>query len=277
MAIIYENYGIEFRFFFGIIGVDRRNNMKEKKVVLITGGGKGIGYGIARAFANEGYDLVITGRTEDTLNQAKVQLETEFSISVLALVADGSKEEEVKRVITAIKSQYGVLHTLINNAQASKSGKRLVEHSKADFDLAVQTGLYGTFFYMREAFPLLKESRGNVINFASGAGLFGKPGQASYAAAKEGIRGLSRVAATEWGPYGIGVNVICPLAMTESLENWKQAYPELYAKTIKDIPMKRFADPETDIGAMCVFLSSEKAGYLTGETITIQGGSGLRP
>ena len=153
----------------------------------------------------------------------------------------------------------------------------MVEHSKADFDLAVQTGLYGTFFYMREAFPLLKESRGNVINFASGAGLFGKPGQASYAAAKEGIRGLSRVAATEWGPYGIGVNVICPLAMTESLENWKQAYPELYAKTIKDIPMKRFADPETDIGAMCVFLSSEKAGYLTGETITIQGGSGLRP
>lgn len=251
--------------------------MKEKKVVLITGGGKGIGYGIARAFAKEGYDLVITGRTEDTLNQAKVQLETEFSISVLALVADGSKEEEVKRVITAIKSQYGVLHTLINNAQASKSGKRLVEHSKADFDLAVQTGLYGTFFYMREAFPLLKESRGNVINFASGAGLFGKPGQASYAAAKEGIRGLSRVAATEWGPYGIGVNVICPLAMTESLENWKQAYPELYAKTIKDIPMKRFADPETDIGAMCVFLSSEKAEYLTGETITIQGGSGLRP
>lgn len=251
--------------------------MKEKKVVLITGGGKGIGYGIARAFAKEGYDLVITGRTEDTLNQAKVQLETEFSISVLALVADGSKEEEVKRVITAIKSQYGVLHTLINNAQASKSGKRLVEHSKADFDLAVQTGLYGTFFYMREAFPLLKESRGNVINFASGAGLFGKPGQASYAAAKEGIRGLSRVAATEWGPYGIGVNVICPLAMTESLENWKQAYPELYAKTIKDIPMKRFADPETDIGGICVFLSSEKAGYLTGETITIQGGSGLRP
>ena len=243
--------------------------MKEKKVVLITGGGKGIGYGIARAFAKEGYDLVITGRTEDPLNQAKVQLETEFSISVLALVADGSKEEEVKRVITAIKSQYGVLHTLINNAQASKSGKRLVEHSKADFDLAVQTGLYGTFFYMREAFPLLKESRGNVINFASGAGLFGKPGQASYAAAKEGIRGLSRVAATEWGPYGIGINVICPLAMTESLENWKQEYPELYAKTIKDIPMKRFADPETDIGAMCVFLSSEKAGYLTGETITI--------
>lgn len=251
--------------------------VKEKKVVLITGGGKGIGYGIARAFAEAGYDLVITGRTEDTLVQAKVQLEMDFPVSVLTIVADGSKEEEVKQVITAIKEQYGVLHTLINNAQASKSGKLLIEHSKADFDLAIQTGLYGTFFYMREAFPLLKESRGNVINFASGAGLFGKTGQTSYAAAKEGIRGLSRVAATEWGPYGIGVNVICPLAMTESLESWKQAYPELYEKTIKDIPMQRFADPEGDIGAMCVFLSSEKAGYLTGETITMQGGSGLRP
>ena len=75
---------------------------------------------------------------------------------------------------------------------------------------------------MREAFPYLKESRGSVINFASGAGLFGKLGQSSYAAAKEGIRGLSRVAAAEWGPFGVNVNVVCPLAMTPGLEKWKE-------------------------------------------------------
>lgn len=142
--------------------------------------------------------------------------------------------------------------------------------------MAIYTGIYGTFNFMNLAFPYLKESQGSVINFASGAGLSGKPGQASYAAAKEGIRGLSRVAATEWGEFGINVNVICPLAMTESLEQWKEAYPELYAKTIQGVPMGRFADPEKDIGRLCVFLSTDGK-YITGETITVQGGSGLRP
>ena len=130
---------------------------------------------------------------------------------------------------------------------------------------------------MRECFPYLKESHGSVINFASGAGLFGKLGQSSYAAAKEGIRGMSRVAAAEWGPDGVRVNVVCPLAMTESLQQWKENYPELFQKTIQGIPLGRFADPKQDIGRVCVFLASDDASYVTGETITLQGGSGLRP
>jgi NAD(P)-dependent dehydrogenase (short-subunit alcohol dehydrogenase family) len=116
-----------------------------------------------------------------------------------------------------------------------------------------------------------------VINFASGAGLFGKWGQSSYAAAKEGIRGLSRVAATEWGPDGVRVNMVAPLAMTESLKEWKENYPELFEKTIQSIPLGRFADPMQDIGRVCVFLASDDASYVTGETISLQGGSGLRP
>ena len=132
-------------------------------------------------------------------------------------------------------------------------------------------------FYMREAFPYLQKTKGSIINFASGAGLFGRVGQSSYAAAKEGIRGMSRVAAAEWGPYGVNVNVICPLAMTEGLQEWKENYPELYSQTIKGVPMGRFADPETDIGRVCIFLASDDAKYVTGETITLQGGSGLRP
>ncbi len=247
------------------------------KVVLVTGGGKGIGYGIAKAFAKEGADIVITGRTEKTLLTAKGKFESEYKSNVLAMTADGAVEDEVKGVIAAVKKRYGQLDVLVNNAQASKSGVMLKDHSKKDFDLAIGSGLYGTFFYMREAFELLKESRGSIINFASGAGLAGRPGQSSYAAAKEGIRGLSRVAATEWGPYGINVNVVCPLAMTESLEQWKEDYPELYAQTIQTIPLGRFADPEKDIGRLCVFLASDDASYITGETISIQGGGGLRP
>lgn len=259
---------------------ERKNNtMKRLKdnVTIITGAGKGIGFGVASAFAKEGSNLVITGRNENRLLEAKAKLEKEYGVKVLALVADGADEEKIKEVIAKTVATFGKINTLINNAQASKSGLSLIEHSKEDFDLAIYSGLYATFFYMREAFPYLKESKGSVINFASGAGMYGKPGQSSYGAAKEGIRGLSRVAATEWGPDGVRVNMIAPLAMTESLSEWKENYPELFEKTIQGIPLGRFADPMQDIGRVCVFLASDDASYLTGETITLQGGSGLRP
>lgn len=249
----------------------------EGKVTIITGGGKGIGFGLAKAFAREGSNLVITGRNEGRLLEAKERLESEYDITVLPIAADGADEEATKRVVAAAVERFGRIDTLINNAQVSKSGLPLIEHTREDMDLAINSGLYAAFFYMKECYPYLKESKGSVINFASGAGLFGKLGQSSYAAAKEGIRGMSRVAAAEWGPDGIRVNVVCPLAMTESLQEWKDNYPDLFAKTIQGIPLGRFADPTEDIGRVCVFLASDDASYVTGETVTLQGGSGLRP
>lgn len=249
----------------------------EENVTIITGGGKGIGYGLAQAFAEAGSNLVITGRTLSRLESAKERLEAEYGVKVLPIVADGADESAIKDVVAQTIATFGKINTLVNNAQVSKSGLPLIEHTKEDLDLSIHSGLYAAFFYMRECHPYLKESKGSVINFASGAGLFGKLGQSSYAAAKEGIRGLSRVAAAEWGPDGIRVNVICPLAMTESLMEWKDNYPELFAKTIQGIPLGRFADPKDDIGRVAVFLASEDAHYITGETITLQGGSGLRP
>ena len=244
---------------------------------IITGGGKGIGFGLAQAFAEEGSNLVLTGRTESRLLEAKQKLEAMYGIEVLPIVADGADEEAIRKVVAAAVVKFGKINTLVNNAQVSKSGLPLIEHTREDFDLAIYSGLYAAFFYMRECFPYLKETKGSVINFASGAGLFGKLGQASYAAAKEGIRGMSRVAAAEWGPDGVRVNVVCPLAMTESLRQWREEYPELFEKTIQGIPLGRFADPKDDIGRVCVFLASEDAHFVTGETITLQGGSGLRP
>ena len=249
----------------------------QDNVTIITGGGKGIGYGLAEAFAEAGSNLVITGRTESRLLAAKERLEAQYGVEVLPIVADGADEEAIKSVVTQAVEKFGKINTLVNNAQVSKSGLPLVEHTREDLDLAIHSGLYAAFFYMRECHPYLKESRGSVINLASGAGLFGKLGQSSYAAAKEGIRGLSRVAAAEWGPDGIRVNVICPLAMTESLQDWKEHFPELFEKTIQGIPLGHFADPKDDIGRVAVFLASEDAHYVTGETITLQGGSGLRP
>ena len=180
-------------------------NNEEAKVAIITGGGMGggIGYGLSTAFAKAGYNLVITGRNEKKLTDAKEELERLYGIQVLICQADGGVEEQVAGVIVKAAETFGRIDVLINNAQASKSGVLLVDHSKEDFDLAINSGLYAAFFYMKHAYPYLKAAQGSVINFASGAGISGRLGQSSYAAAKEGIRGMTRVAANEWGPDNI--------------------------------------------------------------------------
>ncbi|MEG2000091.1 MAG: SDR family oxidoreductase [Evtepia sp.] len=251
----------------------------DNKVALITGGGKGggIGYGISTAFAKEGCNLVITGRNLKKMEDAKEELERLYGIKVLWVQADGGEEDQVQGVVKKAMDTFGRIDVLVNNAQNSKSGLMLIEHTKEDFDAAIISGLYATFFYMKAAFPYLKETEGSVVNFASGAGIAGRLGQSSYAAAKEGIRGLTRVAANEWGQFNINCNIVCPLVMTKQLEIWKESNPELFAQTIHSIPMNRFGDAEKDIGRVCVFLASDDASYISGETITVQGGSGLRP
>lgn len=253
------------------------------KVALITGGGKArsIGYGIATAYAKEGANLAITGRNYQKLLNAKEELERLYRIKVLPLQADVTPDEKsediVKETVQKVVDTFGRIDVLINNAQASASGIPLSMHMKDHFDLGIYSGMYATFYYMRACYPHLKKTQGSVINFASGAGLFGNAGQSSYAAAKEGIRGLSRVAATEWGKDNINVNVVCPLAMTEQLENFKESYPEAYEKNLKAVPMGRFGDPEKDIGRVCVHLGSPDFKYMSGETLTLEGGMGQRP
>ena len=138
----------------------------EGNVTLITGGGKGIGFGLATAFAREGSNLAITGRNLGRLEEAAAKLQKEWGIKVLPIVADGANEEAVKAAVSKTYETFGRIDTLINNAQVSKSGLPLVEHSKEDFDLAIMSGVYAAFFYMRECFKYLKESGGSVINFA---------------------------------------------------------------------------------------------------------------
>lgn len=260
------------------------------KTAIITGGGRAvlsdgrcgsIGYGIATAYAKEGANLVITGRNMQKLEDAKKELEELYKIKVLALQADISagtdNEATAADVVKQTMEAFGRIDVLINNAQASASGVTLAEHTTQQFDLAVYSGLYAAFYYMKACYPHLKETKGAVINFASGAGLFGNFGQCAYAAAKEGIRGLSRVAATEWGKDGINVNVICPLAWTAQLENFEKAYPDAFKANVKMPPAGHYGDVETEIGRVCVQLASPDFKYMNGETLTLEGGMGLRP
>lgn len=260
------------------------------KTIIVTGGGRAvlsdgrcgsIGYGIATAFAKEGANLVVTGRNGKKLEDAREELERKYGVKVLAIQADVSAGADNRAVVEQVVRQtveiFGGINGLINSAQASASGVSLADHTTEQFDLALYSGLYAVFYYMQACYPYLKESKGSVINFASGAGLFGNVGQCAYAAAKEGIRGISRVAANEWGKDGINVNVICPLAWTSQLENFQKAYPEAYEKNVHMPPMGHLGDPETEIGRVCVQLVSDDFKYMTGETITLEGGLGLRP
>lgn len=260
------------------------------KTVIITGGGRAvlqdgscgsIGYGIATAYAKEGANIVITGRNVKKLEEAKAELEEKFEIKVLPVQADVSagtdNETTVANVVKQAIDTFGRIDVLINNAQASASGVTLADHTTEQFDLAVYSGLYAAFYYMKACYPYLKETKGSVINFASGAGLFGNFGQCAYAAAKEGIRGLTRVAATEWGPDGINVNVVCPLAWTAQLENFEKAYPEAFKANVKMPPMGHYGNVETEIGRVCVQLASPDFKFMTGETLTLEGGLGQRP
>ena len=260
------------------------------KTAIITGAGRAvlsdgrcgsIGYGIATAYAKEGANLVITGRNVKKLEDAKEELERLYGIKVLIVQADvnagADNEAVVKEVVEKAVAEFGGIDVLINNAQASASGVTLADHTTDQFNLAMYSGLYAAFYYMKACYPYLVKSKGAVINFASGAGLFGNYGQCAYAAAKEGIRGLSRVAATEWAKDGINVNVICPLAWTAQLEQFENAYPDAFKANVKMPPAGHFGDAELEIGRVCVQLASPDFKYMNGETITLEGGMGQRP
>ncbi len=260
------------------------------KTAIITGGGfaalkdgsaGSIGYGIATAYAKEGANLVLTGRNVKKLEDAKERLEGEFGIRVLAVQADvnagADNEAVVQGVVDAAMAEFGRIDVLVNNAQASASGVPLADNTTDQFNLAVYSGLYATFHYMKACYPHLKETRGSVINFASGAGLFGNFGQAAYAAAKEGIRGMTRVAATEWGPDGINVNVVCPLAWTAQLEKFQDEYPDAFAANVHMPPMGHYGNVETEIGRVVVQLANPDFKFMSGETLVLEGGMGQRP
>lgn len=242
----------------------------ENKVAIITGGASGIGRGIALAMAKEGAHVVIVDINDEKGAATEKEL-NEISRGKF-IKANISDREEIKRIVSETVQTFGQINILVNNAHASKQ-ILFTETRPEDLALSFDTGFYPTFNLMQECFPYLKETKGSVINFASGAGLTGMVTQASYAAAKEAIRGLSRVVANEWGQYQINVNLISPIALSPGVEQWKEHFPEAYQETVNKIPLKRMGDCEQDIGRVAVFLASEDSSFITGQTIMVDGGS----
>jgi NAD(P)-dependent dehydrogenase (short-subunit alcohol dehydrogenase family) len=241
------------------------------KVVIITGGAGGIGAGMGRAMVKEGAIVVAVDVNAETGAQIEQQLQ-EHSPQSSFIQFDLTKHEQLKDLVAQVVEKYGRLDVLVNNAHASKQ-LPFLETTPADLAFSMDTGFYPTWYLMQAALPYLKETRGNIINFASGAGLNGHKTQAAYAAAKEAIRGVTRVVANEFGADGVTANLISPIANSEGVQAWAQAQPEYYQSVLAGIPMGKFGDPEQDIGRVAVFLASEDSKYITGQTIMVDGGA----
>lgn len=245
------------------------------KTAIVTGGGGGIGRGIATTLAREGANVVVVDIDEKAAADAVAQI-TEASPQTRDKVAyiarDIGVAESADDVLATAVESFGGVDVLVNNAHASKQAS-ILDHTAEMFELSFNTGFFATYHLMRACHPYLKQSQGSVVNFASGAGLNGQPNQASYAAAKEAIRGLSRVAAHEWSADGIRVNLVSPIAKTAGVEAWSQSHPEQYKRMLGTIPLGRLGDPEGDIAPIVLFLASEDSKYMTGQTLMADGGT----
>lgn len=243
------------------------------KVAIVTGGAAGIGRGIVSAFVKEGARVVFADIDAERGTRLEAEIDAaDVPGSAHFVHADLTTEADIHRIRTAALDLFGQIDILVNNAHASRQAP-LVATTQDMFDLSFNTGFYPTVRLMQACYRDLWQTQGTVINFASGAGLEGLPTQASYAAAKEAIRAVSRVAANEWASANVTVNVISPLALTEGVQNYVNANPAAAEALLAHTPLGRFGDPENDIGRVAVFLASDDAGYITGQTIMVDGGS----
>ena len=237
------------------------------KTAIVTGGAGGIGGAITRAFVQQGARVLFA----DIDDRRGRELEAELGSGARFVNIDISEPRSAVTLRDTAVSHFGSVDILVNNAHASRQAL-LVDHTAEMFELSFNTGFYPTVHLMQACHEQLKAASGSVINFASGSGLEGMPTQTSYAAAKEAIRGMSRVAANEWAADGIRVNVICPFAATEGVVAWQKAFPDRAAESVAKVPLGRIGDPETDIAPIVVFLASEDSKYMTGQTLMADGG-----
>ena len=243
--------------------------MKNKKTVLITGASRGIGRAIAILFAKNNYNVVINyNKSEEEVKSLLKELESE-NCSARIFKADISKIEEANALVNYTIGQFEKIDILVNNAGITKDGL-IMKMKEEDFDSVLNVNLKGTFNTIRHsARQMLKQRSGKIINISSVSGILGNVGQANYAASKAGVIGLTKTMARELGSRGITVNAIAPgfvdTEMTEVLSE------EIRENACKQIILGRFGKPE-DIANTAVFLASDKADYITGQVISVDGG-----
>jgi NAD(P)-dependent dehydrogenase (short-subunit alcohol dehydrogenase family) len=227
------------------------------KVVIVTGATGDVGLGVCRALERAG--AIVVGLDIDTARAAELD---HFQL------CDVTQPAACRSAVEGAVDRFGGVDALVNLAQYMGPQLPLLQITDDELSLRLDSGPRATLRMMQLCHPhFLARGAGAIINFASGAGTSGMPELGSYAAAKEAIRGLTKVAAMEWGRENITANAICPVAATDVSRLGGAAVEAI-------MPMGRIGDPETDIGAVVVFLAGPGARFITGRTIQVDGGAG---
>jgi NAD(P)-dependent dehydrogenase (short-subunit alcohol dehydrogenase family) len=246
------------------------------QVAIVTGAGQGVGRGVALAVAGEGARTVVLGRTLSKCQAVVEEIEARGG-TAMAVQCDVATRGDVDAAVGRVVERWSQIDLLVNNAQSITyaSIRRLTEE---DMRTMWESGPMGCLHFMQACFPHLRQTSGCVVNMGSGAGIEPRPAMGGYAMTKEATRTLSRVAAAEWGRYGIRVTSICPLAMSPGFGEFAQsvthggAPDEMERSVTADVPLGRFGDPELDVGRAVVYLASADGRYVTGSTLMVDGG-----
>lgn len=244
--------------------------MLDGKVALVTGGGQGVGQGIAFALAAEGARVTVTGRTLSKVENTAREIIARGG-AALALECNVKDADSLASTVAQTVAHFGALNILINNAQEVPMGT-LHDLTEAAFEAGWQSGPLATLRLMKLCYPHLKGD-GSIVNLASSATKrWDMSGYGAYAAVKEAIRSLSRAAACEWGVDNIRTNVILPHARSPGLEWWIEKNPEEAKAFFATIPMRRVGECEEDIGRFVAQLCSPGSGFVNGQSIALDGG-----
>jgi NAD(P)-dependent dehydrogenase (short-subunit alcohol dehydrogenase family) len=250
---------------------NERGDRLAGRVAVVTGAGQGIGKGIASAFASEGANVVVLDRDGETAARTAAECEARGA-DAMALGCDVAERDDVDSAVDAATDRFGRVDILVTCALPKLIVQPFEQTDPGEIDTMWRVGYLGVVNAMRACAPHLKEHGGAVINFGSGAGIHGSAGYASYAPVKEAVRAISRVAAREWGAFGVRVNVICPFARSEQFDEWAVQYPEQARMAAATTLLGRLGDCEADIGRCAVFLAGDDAAFVTGQTLMVDGG-----
>lgn len=240
------------------------------KVALVTGGGQGVGQGIALALAAEGAHVAVMGRTAERL-QETVDAARSRGVKACPVTGDVNDAAALAAAVETVTRELGGLNILVNNAQQVPLGA-LNDVDEDAFNAGWSSGPLATFRLMKLAYPHLRGD-GNIINLASPAAMrWDASGYGCYGAVKEAIRQLTRAAACEWGAEGIRTNAILPLASSPAMAWWMREYPDESQAFVQSVPMQRVGDCEADIGRFVATLCSQDCAYVNGQSIALDGG-----